>query len=224
MIKKQPWYPNKLHDKLIPYGIAGRQFTDAEDAKGNTYTEQSGNWPPTRLIHEDNPYSDVVKDAKYILEIGVGCGRNVPYILEETEADFYGIDPNESQLCHFWHYFPVWLNDQKHRVHLYRDFTELPEGVTYDVIFSVATLMHLGYRYNVRPNITDIVQSALKVLRPGGILWMLEHEREEAWQERMLTECAIEPDVYEKYYTGLPEMTHRGTDMNLIIWKKPCKT
>ena len=214
--------------KLLEYGVSRSEniINEAKSAKveeylvarGYTYTMRDDSFPPTRLANDDNPFSDAILAAKNILDFGCGVGRNLPWIYENTEATYYGIDPNQIMLDNFW---VVIDKKYKDRTVLMSDFSELPDGLIFDMVVSTFVFQHLGYRSpEDAMNVTDMTQKIMQYTRKGTIWFLLEHEGEESWLDRWFTENDIEPDVFELNYTGLPEMTHRGTAAHLIIWKQ----
>ena len=88
--------------KLQKFGVASKDYNAADLAKGDTYTRLDGSFPPTNLACKENPFSDQLKDAKYILDFGCGVGRNLPWIMENTNAIYVGLDPNTSMIQYFW--------------------------------------------------------------------------------------------------------------------------
>ena len=215
---------------LERFGIAGRDYPDMKMARGYTYTAKDGSFPSTNLACDENPYVDVVENAKYILDFGCGVGRNLPWIMENTEAHYYGLDPNEDMHKYFWEVQrsegnPV--EEWQSRVTLVRSFDEIIDGIEFDCVVSTFVLQHLGYRFDMpgRMNLTDIGNEILTRLREGGILWALEHDSEERWIERWLKETGIKLDVYIRTYKGLEELTHRDHAAprggnHLMIFKK----
>ena len=214
--------------KLLEYGIASSEgiikhaakagVPNSRVARGHTYTMRDDQFPSTRIANKDNPFNDDILAAKNLLEIGCGVGRNLPWICENTKATYYGIDPNQVMLDSFW----IITDDKyKDRTVLMLDFSELPDGIVFDVVVSVFVFQYLGYRApDGAMNITDITQKIMQYTRKGTIWFLLEHEREESWLNRWFDENGIEPDVLKLNYVGLPEMTHRGSDANLVIWKQ----
>lgn len=214
--------------KLLEYGVSRSEniINEAKSAKveeylvarGYTYTMRDDSFPSTRLANDNNPFNDDVLVAKNILDFGCGVGRNLPWIYENTEATYYGIDPNQVMLDNFW---VVTDKKYKDRTVLMSDFSELPDGLIFDMVVSTFVFQHLGYRSpEDAMNVTDMTQKIMQYTRKGTIWFLLEHEGEESWLDRWFTENDIEPDVFELNYTGLPEMTHRGTAAHLIIWKQ----
>jgi SAM-dependent methyltransferase len=217
--------------KFKRYGVAGRDYENAELAKGDTYTTMSGGFPSTNLACEENPFANQLKEAKYILDFGCGVGRNLPWIMKNTNAIYIGLDPNTSMTQYFWevqeqqgHNIDLWKN----RVQLYNDFNQIPPEVNFDYIVTTFVLQHLGYRYiNVNTmNLDHITQSLIPRLNSGGIWFLIEHDSEENWIDRWTTNNNINLDVYIRSYKGLPELSERDHTApngghHLMIWKKP---
>jgi SAM-dependent methyltransferase len=114
--------------KLKKFGVAGKDYEDATSAKGDTYTTLDGGFPPTNLACSDNPFIEELNSSKYILDFGCGVGRNLPWIMENTNAIYIGLDPNTTMTKYFWdvqieqgHDVESW----KDRVQLYNDFNDI---------------------------------------------------------------------------------------------------
>jgi hypothetical protein len=214
---------------LKPFGVSIGNYRNADDAKGYTYTTRDGEFPPTPIFFDSNPFNEDIKNAKAVLEIGGGVGRNLPIIMEQTSAHYYMVDPNEKMHEHFWSIQP---NNYRDRVTLCKTFEELPEDVTMDFVLVTFVFQHIGFRPPFgEMNVADITLEAMKHTREGTIWFVLEHEREELWQERWMQACNITPDIYFKPggnhagggtipYPEFESMTHRGNDNNLIIFKE----
>lgn len=220
---------NLIEKTLTPYGVSLADYTDARDALGYTYTTRDGQFPPTPFVSDINPFNKEILEAKHVMEIGTGVGRNLPFIMENTNAHYYGVDPNEKMLKYFW---DVQDHKWKDRVTLVTSFDKLPEEVQMDFVIVTFVFQHIGFRPGIgQMNVADITKEAMKHTRNGTVWFVLEHEREELWQQKWMKECGIIPAVY--YFPGgdhagngripYPEfesMTHRGNDNNLIIFKE----
>src|ERR1035441_6784455 len=102
----------------------------------------------------------------------------------------------------------------------------------FDFVLVTFVFQHIGFRPPFgQMNVTDITKQAMKHTHNGTVWFVLEHEREEVWQDRWLQQCRITPDVYFKPggnhagggiipYPEFEIMTHRGNDNNLIIFKE----
>jgi hypothetical protein len=214
---------------LTPYGVSLSQYRDAEDAKGYTYTTRDGGFPPTPFISPLNPFNTEILESKHVMEIGPGVGRNLPFVMEQTSAHYYGVDPNEEMLKHFWSIQdPKWQD----RVTLVTSFDQLPSDVRMDFVIVTFVFQHIGYRPGLgQMNVTDITKAAMQHTRKDTVWFVLEHEREEKWQQRWMVECKIIPSVYFKPggnhagggvipYPEFESMAHRGNDNNIIIFKE----
>lgn len=204
--------------KLESFGVAGINFKDKDIARGYTYTTKDDKLVPTNLIPDENPFGDDILNAKYILDIGCGVGRNLEWVMENTDAVYIGLDPNESILQYFWAcQNEIW----KCRVQLYKNFDEIPNDIIFDVVVSTFVFQHIGFRPNeTQMNISDITKEARKFTRDGTIWFLFEHDGEEDWTERWFSEQNWQPTVYFRNYIGIPELTHRGTDHHLIILRE----
>jgi SAM-dependent methyltransferase len=201
-------------EKLKKFGVANKDYQNAEAAKGDTYTRLDGSFPPTNLACKENPYTQQLKSAKYILDLGCGVGRNLPWIMENTSATYVGLDPNTSMTKHFWeiqhqrgYSKEVWQS----RVHLYNEFAEIPANIQFDYVVSTFVLQHLGYRYVVPGglDLTGITKQVLSKCNTGAIWFALEHDSEENWIPKWSSECNIDLKVYVRSYKGLPELADR---------------
>ena len=203
--------------KLESFGIAGINFTDRVLARGFTYTTREDELVPTNLCSKENPFQEEILSAKYILDVGCGIGRNLQWIMENTDAIYVGLDPNESMMQYFWDCQNLmWIN----RVQLHHNFDTIDKNIVFDVVVSTFVFQHIGYRPNEsQMNITDITNSIRKFTKNGTVWFLIEHDGEEDWIPRWTSENGIIPDIYIRNYTGLEELTHRGLH-HLIIWKE----
>jgi len=208
--------------ELKKFGVAGKDYENAELAKGDTYTRLDGSFPPTNLACDENPYKDKLKTSKYILDFGCGVGRNIPWIMENTTATYIGLDPNTTMTKFIW---DIQDKKWKDRVIICNNFDEIPNNITFDYVISTFVLQHLGYRYgNPSMNLTDMTQAWLSKSRPGTVFFHIEHDSEEDWIGRWKEENNIEFDVYIRSFKGLPELTDRDETApngghHLMIWK-----
>lgn len=199
---------------LKMFGVAGKEYPVAEFARGDTYTTRDGKFPPTNIACTENPYKEEVYSSKYILDFGCGVGRNLPWIMNNTNAHYVGLDPNKSMTKFFWevqekegHDIEKW----KSRVTLINEFSELPDTIKFDYVITTFVLQHLGYRHNLKDgfNLTEITQNIFSRMKDGAIFFSIDHDSEENWIPRWISECNINLDVYIRSYKGLPELTDR---------------
>jgi cyclopropane fatty-acyl-phospholipid synthase-like methyltransferase len=216
--------------KLKKFGVAGKDYEDATSAKGDTYTTLDGGFPPTNLACSDNPFIEELNSSKYILDFGCGVGRNLPWIMENTNAIYIGLDPNTTMTKYFWdiqieqgHDVESW----KDRVQLYNDFNDIPSNLNFDYIVTTFVLQHLGYRYinSDTMNLDDISKQLISRLNDGGVWFLIEHDSEEDWIFQWIKNNNINLNVYIRSYKGLPELTDRDHTApngghHLMIWKK----
>lgn len=194
------------------FGVASKTYLSAEEAKGDTYTKNDGSFPPTNLFCKENPYKKEAQQAQYILDFGCGVGRNMPWVMMNTNAVYVGLDPNETMLYHFWNVQEengFSKEEWGDRVILCKDFSQISEGVKFDYIISTFVLQHLGYRYNNEFNLNNIAQAVFTYSNKGAIWFALEHDSEEDWIPRWTIENNINLEVYIRGYKGLPELTDR---------------
>ena len=196
----------------------GRKIDITRVARGYTYTTRDDKHPPTSLTFEGNPFNDEILAAKNILDFGCGVGRNLPWIAENTDAMYHGLDPNPVMLKEFWN-----VTDKKYTdmAFLSNSFDQILGGIVFDVVVSIYVFQHIGYRTpDDVMNVTDLTQEIMKYTRKGTIWFLLEHEQEESWLDRWFTENKIEPDFFELNWSREPEMTHRGIDAHMVLWRQ----
>jgi len=171
--------------KFEQFGVCDRTFNTFKEAQAYTYTSDwdSNNplgvgedmWPPTPLIFEENPVNDYILQSKNILDLGCGCGRNLPWIMENTTANYYGLDPNKSMLDHFVIKNPEWKSRVNYSTSI-EDFND----VIFDVVVSTFVFMHIGYRPEPHQmNVQDITEMVMNNTRTGTIWFLFEHTNEE---------------------------------------------
>lgn len=214
---------------LKKFGVASENFSSAESARGATYTTRDNKFPPTTLACPGNPYITELNSAKYILDFGCGVGRNLPWIMNNTNAHYIGLDPNTDMTRFFWEVQSNEghnINEWKPRVTLINEFSELDTNIKFDYVVTTFVLQHLGYRYIVINglNLTEITKKILSRMNDGAVFFAIEHESEEYWIDRWLRECNIKLDTYIRAYKGLPELTERdfttwGLGHHLMIFK-----
>lgn len=218
-----------IQKKLEPFGVSVAEYPTLAHARGYTYNTNENEFPPTPIFSPLNPYNEEIKNAKHVMEIGCGVGRNLPIIMEETNAHYYGVDPNVAMTDYFWQLQP---EKWKSRVTLCKSFDELPVGVVMDFVLVTFVFQHIGFRPAAHQmNVSDITKQAMQHGDNNTVWFVLEHEREEQWQQRWISDCNIKPDVYYKPgghphgggtipYPEFELMTHRGNDNNIIIFKQ----
>jgi SAM-dependent methyltransferase len=199
---------------LKKFGLAGKDYTQLMDARGDTYTTSDNKYPTTNFGCADNPYINELRDAKYILDFGCGVGRNLAWIMRNTKAKYVGIDPNDNMTQFFWDVQQLEHGDVeswKERVTLINDFSKLDEDIKFDYVVTTFVLQHLGYRYTTEGgfNLTEITQNIFSRMNTGAVFFSIDHDSEENWIPRWKEECDIEFDVYIRSYKGIPELTHR---------------
>jgi len=216
---------------LKKFGCAGKDFTDLSSARGNTYTTHSDEFPSTNIACSENPFKEQLKTAKYILDFGCGVGRNLRWIMENTDANYIGLDPNTNMTQFFWDVqykeHGKIVDQWKHRAMIVNQFSQISTNIKFDYVISTFVLQHLGYRYVVinGMNLTDITQQIISFMNDGAVFFAIEHDSEELWINKWLQECHINLDVYIRGYKGLPELTHRDATApngghHLMIFRK----
>lgn len=200
---------------LKKFGYAGMDYDTLTTARGNTYTTLSDGYPSTNIACNENPFKEQLKTAKYILDFGCGVGRNLRWIMENTNANYIGLDPNTNMTQFFWDVqykeHGNTADQWKDRVTLVKEFSEIEPDIKLDYVIVTFVLQHLGYRHQVEDgyNLTEITKNILSRMNIGAVFFAIEHDSEELWIDKWLEECDITLDVYIRSYKGLPELTHR---------------
>lgn len=187
-------------------------------ARGFTYTDRNNDYPSTRLAFPQNPFNEDVLNAKYILDVGMGTGRNIPWICDNTNATYVGIDPSPIMRDNVWK-----VIDPKYqpRTIICGDWSEISTDIIFDVVISTFVFQHLGYRNPPEVmNVTDITKEIFKHTRVGTVWILYEHEVEERWISRWMKDNDINPQIIDLHSNVWPELTHRGSQAHLIIWKQ----
>ena len=198
---------NLNNKSFKPFGVASELY-DTETAKHMTYTTRSGELAPTPLIFKENPYSDEIKNLKYIFEIGCGVGRNIKWVLDHTDAVFISVEPNLSMIEALYNIYPEYKDNV--RVLIYSNFTDIKEDIKFDLVLSTFVFQHICYMpdsdtYNVK----DIASEISKYAHDNTIWILLEHDGEDNWIDRFINDCNIKLDVYIRNFKGIEELTHR---------------
>jgi len=191
------------------------KISTLEDAKFYTYLTDKGEHIPTPIINDDNPFNNEIINSNNILEIGCGVGRNVQYLLDNTNSNYIGVDPNREMTRWFWD-----VVDKSDRVKLFND---LNLDTEIDVVLSILTFEHIGYRTpNNIMDIRDITFEIMEYTHPGTIWVLVEHEVEEpGWIDRWCGDFNINPDVRIKNWSRFPELNHRpNSNYDFIVWKQ----
>jgi SAM-dependent methyltransferase len=210
--------------KLEAYGVAAINFTDAETAAGYTYTKNTGELASTPLIFAGNPFNADVESASCILDLGCGVGRNLRWIMENTNAKYIGLDPNLSMLKYFWENQKYDYSGYAHRITLVSSFDELAGvlsilGVSkIDVVVCTFVFQHIGFRTSEgQMNVADITKGVQRFTQNNAAWIMYEHDGEERWIEPWLEQCYISPvSLCRNFY--YPELTDRGLH-HFIAWR-----
>jgi SAM-dependent methyltransferase len=198
--------------------VASGEYLTPEQAIDMTYMTRDGGCPPTPFDHPDNPYAAELKDVQNALEIGCGIGRNLPFFMEKTGANFFGIDPNPSMIDNFWKVqdYAKWGD----RVHISTSFDEVVQATKFDMVVSTFVLQHFTHRPPPDVmNSSDVTREIMKHTIDGCLWFMLEHMHEDdGWLFRWMAEFDVDPEVYIDAWQG-PDMTDRGPH-NLLIFRE----
>ena len=202
--------------------MASGKHKDIRSAASDAYSI-NGKLITTPFLFPGSPYNEEIKNCKNVFEIGCGIGRNIPWWMENTSANYFSVDPNTYMLQYVFDndlgIGKVFKENWKDRVYVATDFDDVICNKTFDVVISTFVFQHLGYRF---PNTVDeITQSIKKQTRPGTIWILVEHEWEEpGWIERWAKNNGFDPfDLYIKNYNVEP-WTYRGLHDLIIIKQK----
>jgi SAM-dependent methyltransferase len=206
--------------KFGAFGVASKKYKTAKDAAGDTYMTETGELFSTPLIFPENPFNAEITKAKHILDIGCGIGRNLPWIMENTKATYYGLEPNKSMLKFFWE---VQHPKYKPRVKLFDSIDKLKKAdVKLDVVVSTFVFQHLHFLSDAEDfpymGITEITKELRALCKPDAVWIMYEHDWEGHWIDRWTGEANVNRLVYIRDYKGIPKLAERGAH-HLIIWK-----
>jgi cyclopropane fatty-acyl-phospholipid synthase-like methyltransferase len=211
-----------MNKNLNAFGIASIEFDNLDMAKAYTYDDALGTFPPTPLLLKENPFNDEVLQAKSILEVGCGIGRNLPWILQHTRAKYFGLEPNPSMVKFFNDHH---RNIQSERFEIHEDYRTLPK-MKFDIVLITFVLQHITYRpQGDSMNVDDIIQMCFEFSHPDTVFILIEHEfEEEGWMSKWFKNNQIFPDVYIRNWTrkgkcSVTELTDRGSH-DLIIFKR----
>ncbi len=169
------------------FKATGTAFKDFKsfDAVKKGLNQRVGLQTPLIFGHK---YDNQILQAKKIFEIGCGLGRNLEWIMKNTKANYYGVEPNDTVLTHFWEYESNL--EYKERVYLSNSFNEEIKKHKFDIIVCMFVFQHIGYRTTNIKNAMDIDEITHEILpmTTKDTLWFLvEHEHEEAnWQAKWI--------------------------------------
>lgn len=197
-------------------GIGGVLYPTAHDAASHTYMKNDGSLPSTPLIFPDNPFNEQVAAAQNILDIGCGIGRNLSWIMENTQANYIGLEPNASMRQFYW---DIQNTKWQNRAQVIPHIDNFPEDIKFDIVVCTFVFQHIGRMTAPdQMNVIDITKEVLKHCKPGCVWIMYEHDWEDLWIEDWIRECNVNLVVYHRDYTGIPELIDRRPH-HLMIWK-----
>jgi SAM-dependent methyltransferase len=184
-------------------GRASGNFERYEDVRVHGYIGNTFAYTP--LIVDQSPFNDRVKNAKNVLDLGCGYGRNAQYIMENTEANYVGLDPNLDMLKFFWDF-----NDKQYenRIELTNDiFDKKVTTKKFDIVISTFVLQHICYHpHNDVMNVDDITQNILPYTSKNTLWFLIEHDTEQTgWLDKWLvnnkfkTELRLPTSVVYKF-------------------------
>lgn len=201
------------------FGVASKNYDNHFDAATDTYGTKSGIWPPTPICIPENPFLEECKHARNVLEIGCGVGRNLHSVMTETNANYYGIDPNENMTRWFWEHGDN--SKWRDRAVIGNSFDVLPKDLRVDLVLSIFVLQHIGFRPDSSTmDVYDIGMKIKEYTVDGCIWYMLEHNHEERdWLQVWLTMMEFVPviKIPVESVPSLHEMTSRGTHDFIVI-------
>jgi len=195
----------------------GNECTLNKNTPNKIWSFRSPNPGPTNFrqkILTEGYGEDFINNAKKVLEIGFGCGRNAQFFMNETDhIDYYGFDTSKVGLKYFLKQdFP------KDRYYVSTDIDEEILSQRYDLIFHTYVFHHVGFLPD-KKGVYDakrITKTLFPLLKVGG--YWLSHEgfsgdngwsnprwRKESFNEdeikivKMVGDCGLE---------GGPESNH----------------
>jgi cyclopropane fatty-acyl-phospholipid synthase-like methyltransferase len=208
------------------YGVASKLYDTPDAAAGDTYTDKDGSLVVAPFAFPANPYSQEVLNASNIFEIGTGVGRNIRWIMENTKANYFGVEPNPNMYKYIWNFVD---SKYKDRCYISQTFDSIINSVKYDVVISTFVFQHIGYMPDEHEpnteNVSDITNHIRKNTKLGTIWILYEHDSEDLWIDRWFNEQHIKPDVYIRGFKEVPQLTLRDScapngGHHLIIWKE----
>lgn len=205
---------------LHPYGVSYKQFTDPVEARGFTYTTKDDRCPSTPIIFDDNPYNENIKNARYVLDVGCGIGRNLQGVMENTNAVYYGFDPNPDMMKFFWNWQDTKYKD---RVILVGSLDDIPSEMKFDLVLITFVFQHIGYMpLGSVMNVADIGKEVSRFTQPETVWEMYEHDGENDWIQRWFDDMKIDAKniTYKRNYTEFSELIDRGSNHHLILFKE----
>ena len=167
-------------------GSAIGQFKSFNQAK-KALNQRVGLQTPLTFGHK---YDNQILQAKKIFEIGCGLGRNLEWIMKNTKAKYYAIEPNPAVIKYFWEYENNL--EYKERVYLSSSFDEEIKKHKFDIVVCMFVFQHISYRHNKGSDknamdIDEITHEILPMTNSNTIWLLAEHESEEAnWQAKWI--------------------------------------
>lgn len=198
------------------YGVAAGEMSDLVDAQCNTFTAGASghhdHWPPTPLTFKENPTNWDIINARNVLDIGCGPGRNLPWIMENTKANYYGLDPNPDMLK----FFQIPNEEWADRVHTSLDFDEKFDNSVFDVVLCTFVFQHVGFRPVTMMDVGEITKRVLKSTSSGTVWFLFEHQSEEpGWFDKW--ENMFGGELKRVYFSeGFPEEHNYMNSMNYV--------
>ena len=207
-------------NKFEAYGLGATNVTNLANSTAVLFPLKNIKVvPSTPLCCKSNPFCKEIKEAKNILEIGCGFGRNVTWIIENTNAKYFGIDPNKSVAASFQERN---RRHDKDRIYFTHEFDEIITENKYDVILTTYVFQHLApqpTKLDVM-NLNEITEEIFKVTKPGTIWFLIDHEAEKRhWQRDWFKRFNIKPEIYIKDCQDFEEIHPIGKH-NLTIFKQ----
>lgn len=206
-------------DKILtPYGVASKPYPDLHSAASDTYTLSDGTLWSTRLTFDGNPFNERILKAQNVFEIGCGVGRNVPWIMQQTKANYFAVEPNDHMREHFFRQEAaigkVFQSDWLPRCRVFKNFDDLDRNCTarFDLVLCTFVFQHIGYRPQPPVmNVGDITRMIRRNTTHGTIWFVYEHQIEEpGWLFRWLSETNFSWFFLDNKFSKIPDLLHRG--------------
>ncbi len=209
--------------KLV--NISGIPF-ETGNPKFNTCDIRNLSKTPTDFGQEKltNLYGDVIKNAKKVLEIGCGAGRNAQYFLN-TDIQYFGFDPSPTAMDLFRNN-RYWGIENQEQFYISLEIDETILSQEYDMIFSTYVLQHVGF--STDEDVYDsvsITKALFPTLKSGGIWLAYElYQGQNDWSPKRWKQESFEADEVKVLYHEPASLEGcEPTIHDLIVIKKEGK-